>query len=154
MVQTQREHVIGAAPGKALPGRTYPTRAKHAGRILLIDDDPVFRAVFSKLASEEGVDVDAFDSMLEVEPFSQIASYKGVIFDYHLAQLDGIELASHLESIFGGIPMLLVSADSDAERDMNQRCPGVFSGFMSKKEGGRKIVRKIREMIASATHAN
>jgi DNA-binding NtrC family response regulator len=154
MVTTQREQLIGTAPNKAPQGRPQSSRTKQVGKILLIDDDPVFRAIFSRLASEEGIEVDAFDSMLEVEPFSQIASYTGVIFDYHLAQLDGVELASHLETIFGDVPMLLVSADGNAERNMNQRCPGVFGAFMSKKEGGRKIVSKIRQMIVSATHAN
>ena len=154
MVQTRQEPTIATVLGKAPMGQTQSNHAQQIGKVLLIDDDPVFRAIFSKLASEDGLEVDAFDSMLEVEPFSRISTYRGVIFDYHLAQLDGIELASHLETIFGGVPMLLVSADSDAERNMRERCPGVFGAFMSKKEGGRRIISKIREMIVGHCHAN
>lgn len=153
MLEKQRDLSTTRSPIKTEQTKIVKSRPRSVGRVLLIDDDPVFRAIFSKLAADEGLEVDAFDSMLEIEPFSRIASYRGVIFDYHLAQIDGVELATHLESIFGGVPMLLVSADNDAERNMNQRCPGTFGAFMSKKEGGRKIAGKIREMIAGAKHA-
>jgi DNA-binding NtrC family response regulator len=154
MLEKQKELSAGRSSAKTVLSKAISASPRSVGRILLIDDDPVFRAILSKLAAQEGLEVDAFDSMLEVEPFSRIASYRGVIFDFHLSQIDGVELATHLESIFGGIPMLLVSADGDAERTMNQRCPGMFGAFMNKKEGGRKIVGKIRDMIVSAKHAN
>jgi DNA-binding NtrC family response regulator len=116
-------------------------------RVLLIDDDPVFRSVFAKVALREGLDVEAFDSLIEVEPFSRISCYRGVIFDFHLDQIDGVELASHLESILDGIPMLLVSADGCAESTMLERCPGVFGAFMGKNEGCHRIAQKIRAMM-------
>ena len=119
-------------------------------RILLVDDDPVFRAVMVRLAKAEGIDIEAYESMLEVEPFSRMQSYNGAIFDYHLGQLDGLDIANCLKPFFKSVPAMLVSCDDTVVDVMKaaKSCP--FKEFVSKRLGGMKIIERMKELLKHA----
>ena len=132
---------VGLVHEKALAlARTSP-------KILLVDDDPLFRAVMVRLAASEGIEVEAYESMLEVEPFTRIQSYSGAIFDYHLGHLDGVDIVNNLKPFFASIPTLLVSCDEGAAESMGNAPTCPFRGFVSKRLGGLKILEKMKDLL-------
>ena len=121
-------------------------------RVLLVDDDSVFRAVMVRLAQAEGIDLEAYDSLLEVEPFSRIQSYNGVIFDYHLGQQDGLDVGNCLKPFFREVPSLLVSAD-DTVGDVMKKSSGCpFKEFISKRVGCMKIIERMKDLLNVEKH--
>ena len=122
---------------------------RHSPRILLVDDDPVFRAVMVRLAQAEGIDLEAYDSVLEVEPFSRIQSYDGAIFDYHLGQQDGLDLGRCLKPFFSAVPTLLVSGDDSVGEVMKKSAECPFKEFISKRLGCMKIIERMKDLLKS-----
>ena len=122
-------------------------------RVLLVDDDPVFRSVMARLGVRYGLDVEAYESLLEVDPFGRMQSFSGVIFDYHLGNLDGSDIATQLKAFFRDIPTLLVSADPVEALRAYKASSGVFSGFMSKSVGALAILATMDALLAENSGA-
>jgi DNA-binding NtrC family response regulator len=117
-------------------------------KILLVDDDAVFRGVMVRMGEAAGFDVEACESMLEIEPFTRLDTFNGAIFDYHLGhQMDGIDIVSHLRPFFSRIPTLLVSADDDVERKLQLTPKCGFLGFASKSMGANRILATMRDLL-------
>ena len=126
-----------------------------AGRpkILLVDDDPVFRSVMVRMGESTGFDVEAYESMLEIEPFTRLDTFSGAIFDYHLGhQMDGIDIVSHLKPFFAKIPTLLVSADDAVEQKLKLTPRCGFLGFASKTIGASKILATMGDLLKRSPH--
>lgn len=117
-------------------------------RILVIDDDPVFRAIIVKMGGVLGLRVDAIESMLDLDPFSKINEYQAAIIDYYLGQHDGMDLITQLRPFFASIPTLLVSADSSvALKCQRELMPGICE-FAPKTMGAFKILEIVKDLIA------
>jgi len=122
-------------------------------KILLVDDDPVFRSVMVRMGEAAGFDLEAYESMLEIEPFTRLDTFSGAIFDYHLGhQMDGIDIVSHLKPFFTKIPTLLVSADDTVGQKLklNPKCG--FLGFASKTIGAGKILATMGNLLKRSPH--
>jgi CheY-like chemotaxis protein len=133
--------VSGSAPSR--------TDDKHSRRprLLLVDDDPVFRGALVSLGRSLGFDVEAYESMQDLEPFSRLDTYNGAIFDYHLVGMNSIDIVSHLKPFFSKIPTLLVSADDHANHEFLKNLDCGFVGFISKRAGGLGILRQMQGML-------
>lgn len=116
-------------------------------RILLVDDDPVFRSLMAHLGVWFNLDIEAYDSLLEIESFDRMQCYSGAIFDFHLGDLDGCDMAVHLKAFFSGIPTLLVSADENAGNAAFGACGEVFCGFLCKSAGPISILRAMSLLL-------
>ena len=112
---------------------TKEFNSKKRQRFLLIDDDPIYRAIILRCAKAEGIDLDVFESLMDVGCITLLGQYDAAILDYDLGNLNGTEIADYLSALFGDIPMILVS-DSD-------RTPGIkgwptnIKKFMRKSDG-------------------
>jgi len=121
-----------------------------AGRpkILVVDDDAVFRSVMVRMGDAAGFDVEAYDSMLEIEPFTRLDTFSGAIFDYHLGhQMDGMDIVSHLKPFFTKIPTLLVSADDAVEEKLRLAPKCGFLGFAPKAMGANRILATMKDLL-------
>ena len=117
-------------------------------KILVVDDDAVFRNVMVRMGEAAGVDIEAYESMLEIEPFTRLDTFSGAIFDYHLGhQMDGIDIVSHLKPFFGKIPTLLVSADDAVEQKLRLDPKCGIMGFASKTLGASKILATMKDLL-------
>jgi DNA-binding response OmpR family regulator len=117
-------------------------------KILLLDDDPVFRGVMIALAQSRNIDIDAYESFQELDTFLQIESYDGIILDHHLAERLASEDISGLDAFFASRPVLLVSADERA-RDVLKTQPA-FRQFVPKADGAQKILDKMELLMKDA----
>jgi len=114
-------------------------------KILLLDDDPVFRGVMIALAKARNIDIDAYESLQELDTFLQIESYNGIILDHHLAERLASEDISGLDAFFSSRPVLLVSADEGARHALDTQ--PAFRKFVPKMDGPKKILDEIESLI-------
>lgn len=114
-------------------------------KILLLDDDPVFRGVMIALAKARNIDIDAYESLQELDTFLQIESYNGIILDHHLAERLASEDISGLDAFFSSRPVLLVSADERARLALDTQ--PAFRRFVPKMDGPKKILDEIESLI-------
>ena len=117
-------------------------------KILVIDDDPVFRSIMVKVGNAMGLRIDAFESMLDVDPFSSLNDYDGAIIDFYLGQQDGIDIVSHLRPFFAGIPTVLVSADPSVESRCKEPFAIGFREFAAKDIGAVRILNKMKGLLS------
>ena len=117
-------------------------------KILLLDDDPVFRGVMIALAKARNIDIDAYESLQELDTFLQIESYNGMILDHHLAERLASEDISGLDAFFSSRPVLLVSADEGARHALDTQ--PAFRKFVPKIDGPKKILDEMESLITKS----
>jgi CheY-like chemotaxis protein len=81
-------------------------------KVLLIDDDPTYRAIMRKCAENiSEVDLSAYGSLVEMGSVCCLGKYDVIIVDFDLGLISGNDVATYLDSFFGSsIPMLLISS--------------------------------------------
>jgi DNA-binding NtrC family response regulator len=130
-------------------GKISNVKVVESPKILIIDDDPVFRSIMVKIGTAMGMRVDAFESMLDVDPFSQLNNYDGAIIDYYLGQQDGIDIVSHLRPFFLGMPTVLVSSDPTVELRCKDPLAIGVREFASKEIGAVRIFDKMKKLLSN-----
>ncbi len=103
-------------------------------RFVLIDDDPLFGNILTRFANVRGAEVDYFESPLELEFRGAVGRYDAAIVDYDLGTTTGIDIAEHLEVLFGDIPMVLVSSEL-RDRAVPRAWPATIKKFVPKQAG-------------------
>ena len=101
-------------------------------RVLVVDDDPVFRAVARRLLAAQGLETvgeagtasDAYAEALRLEP-------DGILVDIGLPDEDGIALAHRLAALAWRPRVLLTSIDADRSSELRL---GAITGFLPKQE--------------------
>lgn len=118
-------------------------------RLVLVDDDPVFRATMLGCASARGIFMDAYDNLLEIDTGAGHAAYDAAIVDFDLGPVNGLESASWLEGVFGDAPVLLVSAV------LGQSAPPFCraQAFLPKSRGCDSIVDKAMALARRRRYA-
>ena len=103
-------------------------------QILLVDDDPVFGKILSRLAEQSRVNLTYCRSLEEV---GEKASwhYHSAIVDYDLGTATGIELIRQLEKVLEAVPIILVSSSSSRIDIPISRWPESIKGFLQKSLG-------------------
>lgn len=125
------------------------SKSNNLPKILLLDDDPVFRNIMVTLGSARQLDVEAYESLQEIDQFPNNLPYAGAILDYHFAEAKLPDLLMGIDSFFKDIPTLLVSGDEKAELALGSS-PSL-RGFMSKSQGGLKILDALQDLMGRAT---
>lgn len=102
-------------------------------RIVLIDDDPTYRRILAHCAAEEGVELDAFESLMELGSVGLLGRYDAAIVDYDLGELSGPEIGEYVSALFRDLPLLLVSSRSRV--DEGAKWPDSIRKFVNKGQG-------------------
>jgi CheY-like chemotaxis protein len=102
-------------------------------RFVLIDDDPTYRAVILRAAELEGLDLDVYESLMDLGSVGMLGRYDAAIVDYDLGNLNGVEIAEYLSALFGDIPMVLVSEKTRSPGEKGW--PASIKSFVNKSQG-------------------
>lgn len=116
----------------------------HGERIVLIDDDPVYRRIMKRAAKMADIDVDIYESLMDLGSVGLLANYDVAIVDYHLEAMTGVEIGEYLASMMSGKPMILVSRDRLTDSDKSW--PSSIKKFMNKDEGYTNVLNEARKL--------
>ncbi len=120
----------------------------HVPRILLIDDDDVFRELMVAAGRSYPYIVDAYPSLAALGSFARIGGYDLAIIDYHLPDLTGSEIAEYIEIFFKDTPVILISADSQQPLECSKQHLCIRS-FVHKGIGIDRMWRTAHEILCN-----
>jgi CheY-like chemotaxis protein len=101
-------------------------------RLILIDDDPVYRTIMLHCASMQGVDCDAFESLDILGSAGLLAGYDAALVDYDLGDDCGLTVAEALTRL-GDVPMILLS--TRMREPQGKAWPSSIKMFINKSRG-------------------
>ncbi len=128
-----------------LASATFESAARPT-KVLLVDDDLVFGKIMVEVAREEGIDLQVHDSLLSLGYLGSLQNYDAVILDYHLEHLNGLEIATYLDSFLGDMPAVLISS-GDMRDVTSVPWPDCLHTFVPKQRGYKAILAAAREAI-------
>jgi len=102
-------------------------------RLLLIDDDPAFGKIMTKLAQRFSVALTTCRSLADLGPLRGW-TFDAALVDYHLESASGITAIRELERHFQDLPVILISQTYKAEEDESS-WPGSIKDFCRKSGG-------------------
>lgn len=80
-------------------------------KVLLIDDDPVFRMTMKAAGEKNGLEVTACGSLAELKLMDAQSQYDVAVLDYYLDDLKDFMTGIDVARGFGATPVLLVSSN-------------------------------------------
>ena len=112
-------------------------------KLILIDDDPIYRTIMLRAAEQEGIDLEVYASLVELYATNPnrgafYNKFDGAIVDFDFGTTTGVEIADCLVNLFGDISLLLVSQQERVNE--NHQWPRSISKFLKKTEGYRKVL--------------
>jgi DNA-binding NtrC family response regulator len=78
--------------------------------ILLIDDDPGFRAGLAANLRDDGHEVREFDSPGALPALGTLGDVDAVVSDYQMSECDGLGLADRFHAFHPATPFIMVTA--------------------------------------------
>jgi|GEM_PF-5513992 len=124
-----------------------PKAVFHHKGILLIDDDPWFRAVFRVVCEARGLPITTFASLADMPSVAALKDYDLVIVDYYLESFTGTEIAEYVDAFFSQVPVVIVSG-SQIPSAVDCGWPASIRGFITKTNGAHTILDYALQVIS------
>lgn len=86
-------------------------------KILLLDDDALFRQYLTALLKRAGYDVHAYSNGLESLKLIEVERFDAVITDLYMPHVDGIEIVCAVKRHSPSIPVIGISGGPMGSRD-------------------------------------
>lgn len=120
-------------------------------RLLVVEDDPEVAELFATMLRAQNYRVDiAYSGQAALERLALYA-YQALTMDIELPDMNGIELIKQLRSdaITKNIPIIVISANLDAERLANRKT-SMFAGvqWLQKPQSALSIITAVKTAIA------
>lgn len=96
--------------GQSSPRQPSSRMAGWRGRVLYVDDDPIFRQLAQMVLRRAGFQVTTVSDGVEALDLLRLDPHDLLVTDFHMPRLDGVELIRALRSAGVQIPAVLVSA--------------------------------------------
>jgi PAS domain S-box-containing protein len=137
---------VGAAPAGVT--RRAPTeRPAATGRVLLVEDDPLVRAVVARGLAGQGYEVtEAPDGQTALQLAQGAARpFDVLITDLAMPRMDGRELAERLDGIQRGVPVLFISGhpDDEATRELAE----AEQPFLQKPFSAEELIARLDDLL-------
>ena len=118
--------VLPFAPEAAVPDHPEPvvqasgeisSGASGSLRLLVVDDEPMVRTITSRLLTLRGHDVEAVHGGIAALEAMAASDFDCVVTDLSMPEMSGRELAAHVHEQYPGVPVVLLTGDTDPEAD-------------------------------------
>jgi CheY-like chemotaxis protein len=112
-------------------------------RLVLIEDDPTFSAIMSRCAEAAGLELESFDSLVDLGGLASLGKFDVAILDFSLEHLTGVEIARYIDALLPKVPALLISADRERIDIVKRSMPSTPRSLrraMAKEEGPEAIL--------------
>ena len=115
-------------------------RRRYARRphILVVDDDPVFRAVMKNIGRRREIPVTVCGSLREMAALATPRVFDVAIIDYYLDDLEENLRGTRIAALMGDTPVILVSAGDRCVEDYVE-WPDTVRKFVAKEAGSAAI---------------
>jgi len=139
---------VDVAKGDKRMGKQPPL---HSVRVLVIDDNPSFRKIFSRMLGAMGIQAVCLESgkaaLTEINKDSQDTEYEPfdlVIVDWKMPEMDGLELIQKIDRVFVENPQekmpVFIIVTGFASNDMIDKCRTLGLKFILQKPVTRSIL--------------
>ncbi len=117
-------------------------------KILVVDDDSTSRRLMSHILNREGYDVATASDGVEALELMADDPAEILITDRMMPNMDGVELlkAVRQSPIYGHIPVIIVTANSDA-RDQPEAEAAGATAFLTKPVGSTELLGTVQRAL-------
>jgi DNA-binding response OmpR family regulator len=105
LVHSKASHI----PPTGKKGEVLTIETKFPARILMVDDEPLIRELFTELLNDQGYEVDAAKNGADAWDALRVKAYDLLITDIEMPQTSGIELVMKLRGAHMALPVIMVS---------------------------------------------
>jgi CheY-like chemotaxis protein len=102
-------------------------------RILVVDDDPSFGKIMSRIGQQSQVSMTVCEQLEEIGDLEH-QKFNAAIVDYDLGSTNGIKVAEQLKDLLGDIPVILISQSQLVDTPISL-WPTNVKGFLHKALG-------------------
>jgi len=121
-----------------------PETTNESKTILVVDDEPESRRIYSEILSDLGYRViDEPDGASALADIRQGEKIDLVITDYKMPGMNGLELAATVRNLLPSIPVLMLTAYTSIETYFQSLNLGVFE-YINKPVGQLEFIRIVR----------
>ena len=124
---------------------------KRKTRILWVDDETDFLELVGFWLKSQGYDVTTLTSGIEALKMIETQPPDVVFLDIHMPQMDGLETLTKLRKIEKDLPVIMVTAYPEEEKNFATAIKLSVSGFFPKQISLPKLKTSIETILA--THA-
>ncbi|NRD74577.1 response regulator [Shewanella sp. VB17] len=117
-------------------------------KILVVDDQLAMRNMFRKILVSDGFEIELAEDGALAYKAAQLLNYDMVITDYHMPNLNGIELTRKLRALgsYIGIPILIVSTASNVKFKEEAKLAGA-TGWFAKPIKQNELLPTVLKLI-------
>jgi signal transduction histidine kinase len=119
---------------------------RHAGSVMVVDDDPTVLKVTSLLLEKRDFSVSASNSAREALDVLQKNEIDVVLTDIMMPEMSGIELLERIRSIDPDIPVILITGYADLEKAIDAIKKGAFD-FITKPYDSAYLAHSIEKAV-------
>lgn len=116
-------------------------------KLLLVDDDRMFRDILTKAAEGESVEISWKTSLKAKGIGEAVEGIDGILLDYDLDDMTGYEVLDALKSSHSEIPVIMVSATNRPWQTKNDQYSNL-KGFVSKWQEPEQLYSEIKTIFA------
>lgn len=118
--------------------------------VCVVEDDDAVRDSLRILLDSHGMVVRAFDAPVGFLSIAAELKSDCLIFDLHMPEMTGLQLAEKLRAMRIETPIIIVSGRADANLGRRMERAGVFA-VLAKPVSDEDIVRTIRQACSAPT---
>ncbi len=119
-----------------------------AGRILIVDDDPYFLRVFSRILTGENFCVQTAESAGQAAQALRDNTYDVVISDLRLPDGDGLTILQELRSLGAGTPVVILTAYGEVDSYLAAMNAGAVE-YLNKPIKTEDLLEIIRKCLSA-----
>jgi two-component system response regulator HydG len=120
-----------------------------AGRILIVDDDPYFLRVLSRILSGENFQVRTAEGALEASRILQEVSFDLVISDLRLPDGDGLSLLQEIRAAGSDVPVVILTAYGEVDSYLEAMNAGATE-YLNKPVKSEELLAVVRNCLRSS----
>lgn len=120
--------------------------ATPAGRVLIVDDDPCLRDIFSAMLARDGFEITTAGSVDEAVSVLRGASVDLVLSDVCMPDRSGFDLLDAVRGMDEHLPVLLITGAPSRQDGTRARDRGA-TGYLSKPITAAELRAEVREAL-------
>ncbi len=122
-------------------------RAAHAGRVLVVDDEPGMRDLLSRVLGDAGHAVSAVESGEEARVLLAREKFDVLVLDKNLPGIDGVSVLKLVRASQPALRAIMITAYPSEESDAKARALGVLA-YIVKPFGVLTMIDAVDQAIA------